>query len=133
MPAQLKKIYGDKIQSEDLTYLGNITLTKPLRTAKKKMGKKTYKASYFGKQDISSKEDDKVSREFWRLENAYKDVEDKKIIDDVLPYNNYPMPVKKGQVFLIVYTLKDGSRQKVYYRSDGTRWYGMKTTVAFEI
>lgn len=132
MGAQLKGKYGKKIKSEDLTYLANVSMKKPLRIEKKKMGGKTYRASYFGKEDISSWGISAVSRKIWRLENAYKGVKKKKTTGDVLPYSEYPVLVKKGQVFLIEYTMKDGSRQKTCYRSDGTLWMGMKTTVAFE-
>lgn len=38
---------------------------------------------------------------------------------DVLPYNNYPMLIETGQVFIIDYTKKDGSIERMYYRSDG--------------
>ena len=132
MGAQLKRLYGEKIRSEDLTDLASHLLKKPLRTSKKKMGTKTYQASYFGEEDLSSLGNGMRSRKFWRPENAYKDAKGKKLTGEVLTYNNYPMSIEKGQVFLIVYQMEDGSREKVYYRSDGTRWQGMKTTVAFQ-
>lgn len=131
MAEHLKKTYEDRLSSKDLTYLASIIREKPIRIEKKKMGKKTYKASYFGKEDLSMQNTLFVSRKFWRLENAYLDVKKNKTTGDVLPYNNYPMRIKKGQVFLVVYTMWDGSRAKLYYRSDGTSWNGMKTTVQF--
>lgn len=71
---------------------------------------------------------DYASREFWRLENAYEDFRNNPKTGDVLPYNEYPMPVEDGQVFVIDYTKTDGSYFRTYYRSDGLIWEDMPST-----
>ena len=50
---------------------------------------------------------------------------------DVLPYNNYPIPIEAGQVFAIDYNRKDGTSERKYYRSDGEVWNGMDCTTEF--
>ena len=49
-----------------------------------------------------------------------------------LPYDNYPIPIEAGQVFVIDYTRKDGTSERKYYRSDeGEQWNGMDCTTEF--
>lgn len=67
------------------------------------------------------------------LEHAYDDFKDHPKTGDVLPYNNYPMKIEEGQVFLVELTKKDGAVIRGYYRSDGNRWEGLLTTEEFEI
>ena len=108
--------------------------TRPLKTDKITVNGKEYEASYFGEVDISSwAPNDYATRGFWRLENAYNDFKDKATTDDVLPYNNYPMGIDEGQVFVIDYTKKDGSVERMYYRSDGLVWEGMTSTNEFKV
>ena len=130
MANQLKQRYGDVIHSEDLTYLANDA--EPSRVDKIAVNGKEYEAPYFGKEDMSWS-DDYAYREFWRLENAYEDFKDKPKTDNDLPYNNYPMQIETGQVFVIDYTKKDGSVERVYYRSDGLVWNGMTSTEEFTL
>ena len=50
----------------------------------------------------------------------------------MLPYDNYPIPIEAGQVFVIDYTRKDGTSERKYYRSDeGEQWNGMDCTTEF--
>jgi hypothetical protein len=100
----------------------------PLRTDKITVNGKEYEASYFGEQVLTGL-DNLVKREFWRLENAYDDLKDKERTDNVLPYTNYPMSIETGQAFVIDYTKKDGSVDRVYSISDGTVWQDMPSTV----
>lgn len=129
MANQLKKHYGDIIYSEDLSYLAKET--EPLKVDTISVHGKDYKASYFGKESLAFK--DFTSREFWRLENAYDDFSDEPTTGDVLPYNNYPIVIETGQVFVIDYTKTDGSITRLYYRSDGGIWQGKPTTVNFAV
>ena len=131
MANQLKEEYGDLIHSVDLGQwlVENI---KPERVDTILVNDNSYEASYFGKQDITGI-GDYVSREFWRLENAYNDFKDKPKTGDVLPYNNYPMAIETGQVFVIDYEKKDGSIERSYQRSDGGVWQGSTTTEEFAI
>ncbi len=128
MANQLKKRYGDAIYSEDLAWLAKEI--EPLRMDTITVNKKDYKASYFGKQDLTGFKD-YACREFWRLENAYDDFKDKKKTGDVLPHDDYPMLIETGQVFVIDYTKTDGSVGRVYYRSDGYVWNGLPSTEGF--
>ena len=86
----------------------------------------------FLKQDTSWNNDYSY-REFWRLENAYDDFKDRSKTGEVLPYSNYPMQIETGQVFVIDYTKKDGAVVRMYYRSDGYVWSGMKSTEEFTV
>ena len=94
---------------------------------------KEYTASYFGKMDLSAIFPDYQYREFWRLENAYNDFKDCPTTGNVLPYNNYPMEIEKGQVFVIEYTKTDGSVIREYHRADGNTWQGSLVTEEFSI
>jgi hypothetical protein len=129
MANQLKKRYGDAVFSEDLAWLAKDI--KPYRTDMITVNKKEYEASYFGKQDLTGFKDFKY-REFWRLENAYDDFKGKPKTGDVLPYDNYPMLIETGQVFVIDYAKTDGSTVRTYYRSDGYVWEGMPSTEEFK-
>lgn len=130
MAKQLKKRYGDNIHSEDLSWLAKDI--EPLRADTITVNQKKYEASYFGKQDLTGFKDF-ASREFWRLEKAYEDFKGNKKIRDVLPYDEYPMLIEEGQVFVIDYTKTDGSVNRAYYRSDGYIWNGLKSTEGFVV
>lgn len=128
MANQLKARYGDAVLSEDLSWIAKDI--EPLRTDTIKVGEKDYEASYFGKQDLTGFKD-YACREFWRLENAYDDFKDNPKNGNVLPYNNYPMLIETGQVFVIDHTKTDGSVARSYYRADGNDWNGMPSTEEF--
>jgi hypothetical protein len=128
MANQLKEAYGNIIYSEDLLWLAKDI--EPTRVDTIVVNAKNYEASYFGKQDLTGFKD-YAYREFWRLENAYNDFKDKSKTGDVLPYDNYPMLIEIEQVFVIDYTLTDGSLVRTYYRSDGNVWDGMPSTEEF--
>lgn len=130
MANQLKKVYGNNIYSEDL--IGLAKDIEPSRVDTIVVNEKKYEASYFGKQDLTGFED-YAHREFWRLENAYNDFKDKSKTGDVLPYDNYPMLIETGQVFVIDYTKTDDSHVRKYYRSDGKVWDNMSSTEEFTV
>lgn len=128
MANQLHKRYGDALHTKDLT-LNN----EAYRTDMIKIGEKEYTALYFGKVDLSKIFPDYQYREFWRIENAYDDFKNNSTTGDMLPYNNYPMEVETGQIFIIDYTKTDGSVVRKYYRSDGNSWQGVPATEEFTI
>lgn len=130
MAKQLKEHYGDIIHSEDLSWLR--AAMEPFRVDTIEVNGKLYEASYFGQQDLTGFKD-YVSREYWRLENAYDTFKDNPKTGDVLPYSNYPMAIETGQVFVIDYTKTDGSVTRTYYRSDGNEWEGQPTTENFTL
>ena len=127
MAAQLTERYGDALRTEDISWMA----WEPQRTDTLTVAGKAYQASCFGEEDISGWSGDCQSRAFWRLEGAYEDFKDCPSTDEVLPYNNYPMPVEAGQVFVLDYTRKDGTVTRFYYRSDGEVWNGMDCTTEF--
>lgn len=131
MANQLHKKYGDALHTEDLTPLA--LNNEAYRTDTIKIGEKEYTALYFGKVDLSAIFPDYQCREFWRLENAYDDFKSNSTTGNVLPYNNYPMEVETGQVFVIEYTKADGSVVREYHRSDGNTWQGSLATEEFSI
>jgi len=128
MANQLKKVYTNNIYSEDLAWLAKEI--EPIREDTITISNKKYTASYFGKEDLTGFKD-YASREFWRLENAYNDFKASSKTGDVLPYDNYPMQIETGQVFVIDYTKTDGSVIRGYYRSDGYVWNGAPSTEEF--
>jgi hypothetical protein len=131
MANQLRERYGEKVHSEDIS--GLALNNEPLKIETISVCEKEYEAFYFGEQDISSFGLDYKKREFWRLGNAYDDFADKPKTGDVLPYNNYPMVIETGQVFVIDYEKTDGSVVRMYYRSDGNEWNEMPATEQFVI
>lgn len=130
MASQLKEVYGDNIHSEDLSSLAKEI--EPYRVDIINVDGKDYEASYFGKQKLTGFKDYSY-REFWRLENAYEDFMDKPKTGDVLPFDNYPMIIETGQVFVIDYTKIDDSVIRKYYRSDGRIWNNKLTTEEFTV
>lgn len=130
MANQLKKRYGNSICSEDLSWIAKEI--EPLRVDTFTINGKRFEASFFGKQNLTGFKD-YLCREFWRLENAYEDFKENKKTGDVLPYDNYPMLIETGQVFVIDCTKTDGSIKRVYYRSDGYVWNGKQSTEEFTV
>lgn len=132
MASQLYAFYGDAIHTEDLSWIGRDIKLEPERMDTITIAEKEYQAAYFGKENITGIKDF-VSREFWRLENAYDDFKDYPKTGNVLPHHNYPMPIETGQVFMLELEKADGSILRVYYRSDEKVWNTMPLTEEFTI
>lgn len=128
MANQLHSIYGKQLFTKSLTYLANDM--NPLRTDIIQINGSDYKALFFGRQNLSGFKDFEY-REFWRLEGAYNDFSKASKTGDVLPYNNYPMKIETGQVFVIDYMKKDSTLIRKYYRSDGRIWNNRPSTEEF--
>lgn len=126
MSAQLRERYGNALHIEELK-----EVTEPLRIETIEMGEKNYQGAYLGRQDLSQMLPDYQYRDFWRLEEAYSDVHLLPKTGDMLPYDNSPTAVESGQVFVIDYTLKDGTVLRKYYRSDGNDWQNRPATEEF--
>lgn len=131
MANQLHKKYGDALHTEDLSPLA--LNHEAYRVDTMEIGEKQYTALYWGKEDLSAIFPDYQYREFWQLENAYDDFKGNHTIGNVLPYNNYPMEIEAGQIFVIEYTKADGSVKREYHRSDGNTWQGYLVTEEFLI
>lgn len=136
MANQLYQKYGERIVSKDLRAAGK-DLTEEAEPAlveeTLEIAGKTYTAVYLGEQDTSTWSDKAVSRKFWRVEDAYADFTAQPKTDDVLPYNNYPVPVQEGQAFALEYILKDGTAEWKYYVADGTVWQEMLSTRGYDV
>lgn len=129
MAKQLAAYYGDKLHCTDLSELPAPTVTEEDFI----VAGKHYTATWLGGEDASVWSQQYQSRIFWRLEGAYADFADAALTGDVLPYNNYPGEVETGQVFAIEMIRSDtGASEWFYYRSDGTTWNGLPTTVGFD-
>ena len=128
MANQLHRHYKDALHTEDLT-----SLNEAYRTDIIIIGEKEYTALYFGQTDLSAVLPEYQCREFWRLENAYDDFKDNATTGNVLPYNNYPMEIETGQIFIIDYTMADGSVVREYHRSSGNTWQGSYVTEEFTV
>ncbi|MCH4888836.1 hypothetical protein EZV73_14670 [Acidaminobacter sp. JC074] len=128
MANQLKEHYGDIISSENLSYMQKDI--DPIRVDVITLEGKLYDASYFGKVErFGQKNIDYI--DFYRIENAYEDFKDHPLNNNVLPYSNYPMLMEQGQVYMIEVFLTDGNVRISYYRSDGTTWNDLETTLEF--
>ncbi len=130
MANQLHEKYEDHISSEDLSSYAK--MTEAIKEETLKVEGVSYKALYYGEQDLTGFKD-LNSRAFWRLEEAYEHFKDSPKTGDFLPYDNYPMQLESGQVFVIEYKKTDGSTIRKYYRSDGNKWNDMLTTEEFTI
>lgn len=131
MAKQLYEYYGERLYIEDLSMLA--LDIGPLDYETITIKGKDYQAAYFGKQDLSVILPNYLYREFWLLENAYNDFKDCSTTGNVLPYHNYLMRIGVGQVYLIQYTLVDGSVQKEIHRSDGNMWQGLEATEEIKV
>ena len=131
MANQLKEYYANILYSEDLSDWAKDI--EPYRVDTINVAGRDYDASYFGKQDLTNFTKDYKYREFWRLENAYNDFKNLAKTQEVLPYNNYPMLIKKEQVFVIDYIKNNNTVERKYYRSDGRIWNESPATEAFII
>ena len=127
MAKQLFDYYGDIIYFENY----NNTQKPPERIDRFTINENEYTAFYYGVQPLNF--NNYVQREFWRIEDAYNDFMYNQKTGDVLPYNNYPLGILAGQVFVIDYTMTDGKIIRSYYRSDGLIWNNQAVTEEFLI
>lgn len=126
MAAQLAAQYGERVHSEDLAELLKSNI--PLDEAEIELNGKSYRAQFFGAQDVSGFSEIYLSRDFWKLENAYADFQNLPRTSDVLPYNNYPTQVELGDVFVIDYTARGGDVVRMLYIACGRDWNGLPVT-----
>lgn len=132
MATQLQARYGEALHSQDLTYLASAAV-EPERIDTLTAAGREYQAAYFGEQDLTNLSPEYRCRRFWRFEDAYSDFADCPTNGDVLPYNNYPMRIEVGNVYLVEYETTSGEIIKRYYRADGNTWQGMPTTEGIEV
>ncbi len=125
MANQLDKLYVNQITSEDLRVL--MRDIDPLRIETIMVSGREYKAYYYGQQDLSWLKG-YAYREFWHLENSYENLKDSIKTGDVLPFDNYPMIIKTGEVYVVDYIKADNSVERKLYIADGRFWNGREST-----
>lgn len=130
MANQLNDIYPSLITSTDLSVL--LKLTEPLRIESLTIEGQVYEAAYLGMDDMSGFKDYKT-REFWRIENAYEDFKDHVLVNNVLPYEQYPVVVKSNEIFAVKMTKTDGSEIFYYYVANDVEYNGKSATQEFEV
>lgn len=141
MAGQLKETYGENLHTafmEDLVGENFPTLSQLEFPAEGEnrtfdLGGKNYLAVCVGWEDVVSLSNGQyLARVFWRLEEGTpEDFKDARIIGTVLPYDNFPVPVEDGQVFVVDYITFTGGTARYYFRADGTIWQGEAVTAAF--
>lgn len=67
------------------------------------------------------------------MENAYDDFAKYERTGDVLPIDNYPVSVSKGDVFVIDYHTRQNTIKRTFYICDGKTWNGRIVTEEFVI
>ncbi len=127
MANQLNKLY-EEVYSENLAYL--VKEIDPIREDSVVIENKTYRASFYGKVERNGmKNIDYI--DFWRIEEAYETFNSHELNGNVLPFNNFPMIMSIGQVYMTDVYYVDGSKKRSYYRSDGNVWNNRETTEEF--
>lgn len=132
MATRLQARYGEALHSQDLTHLATAAV-EPERIDTLTVAGREYQAAYFGEQDLSDALPEYKCRRFWRLENAYADFAACPTNGDMLPYNNYPMLIEVGSVYLVEYETASGEIIPRYYRADGNTWQGKPCTEGIEV
>lgn len=118
MADRLRETFGEDLHTEDLSWLANY-----VETAKLTVNGKEYEADCF-RRDMRGVVEGFDHGDYWRLKDVGEDFKDCPLGEDVLPYYNYPVAVEDGQVFLVEYTLTDGTELRLWYRADGYEWQG---------
>lgn len=132
MATQLQARYGEALHSQDLTYLAGADV-EPERIDTLTVAGREYQAAYFGEQDLTNLFPEYRCRRIWRLEEAGPDFAAYPTNGDILPYNNYPMLIEVGNIYLVEYETTNGEIIKLYYRADGNTWQGMPATEGIEV
>lgn len=111
MIIQLINHYGRIFSITDLTSLALEPESdmEPVGVEEMLVNGKTYTASCFGEQNLTGFKDYK-SRIFWRLEKAYADFSVYPTNGNYLPQSNYPVMLQPGDVWMIEYTMMDGTQ-----------------------
>lgn len=125
MAQQLKSVYGNQLNTEDLSPLAKEI--EPIRIDTITAAHIDYRAYYYGKQDLNGFKGF-LCREFWLLDDAYTAVKDSPKTGDWLPESNYPMKIEAGQVYVIDYTKNDNTKLRLYYISEGKMRNGQLVT-----
>jgi len=102
--------------------------TAPFKVEEVTINGKKYTASFFGEIDLKGCIDEMESGEYWRLENAYDDFKDYRKRSEFLPYDFYPLRIKRGDVFMIIFKMLDGRSKTEFYIFNGRKWQNKPAT-----
>ena len=127
MATLLKERYGERLEIKD------VAMRSYERIDKLVVAGKEYEAYYYGSVDISAWAPEYKYREFWMLKDAYNDFKNAELTGMVLPYNNYPMEIELYQVYVVKYTMADGTTRTTYNISNGNYYEGKLTTEEIKV
>lgn len=131
MASQLYEKYGDAVHSK---YLGSYPFfNKVLHQDKMEVEGQEYSASYFGQIKASNNTPQYKYWDIYRLEDAYEDFKNKPKTGTFKPYQDYPMAVETGQIFVVDYTKQDGTSERHLYRCSGDVWQGELVSVELSL
>jgi len=135
MATTLRERYGDNLYTFDMTHYA---LTRdphdPYRIDIITVAGIDFEAAYFGRDNASFTIADGrtlAGREFWRLENAYDYFRDNPLTGNVMPFDNFPMSIETGQVFVADIHFTDGTTVRQFFRASGHYWNNRPTTQEF--
>lgn len=141
MARQLKEVYGENLHTEymenlalhSVPTLSQLELPAEGETQTFDLGGENYLAICVGWQDLTAATGGQyLARVFWQLEEgSFAGFEDAQPTRSILPYDNFPVPVEYGQVFVVDYIKYTGGTVRCYFRADGTIWQGEAVTAAF--
>jgi len=127
MATALRERYGDALHTFDMTQYA--LMQEPIRMETLTIGGTDFEAAYFGND--GARFNNVIGREFWRLENAYEYFQDNELNGNVLPFDNFPMVVEVGQVYVVDVHFEDGTVMRMFYRASGNYWDNRPTTEEF--
>lgn len=125
MASVLRERYGDQLIIVDMhdVYL----IPEPHRVDTITVGDQEFSAIFFGRNDRPA--GTVVDRKFWLIEDAYEHFRESSLTGQVLPYDNIPMDVKTGQVFVVDFHYADGSVERLYFRASGGYYWQFRPSV----
>ena len=119
--AQLRKNYNyqnkDFIQDYDISNLAD-WMFPPLGIEYFSIKGRTYKATYYGEENVTSWWNGYKTCKTWRIENPDEYLAKLKRKRIYFYYSNFSTTVNQGDVFRLEVTKQDGSKQVLYYRAD---------------
>jgi hypothetical protein len=132
MATILKEHYGDALQTFNMRHY--YFIIEPYRSDTITIDGTEFKVSYFGNDGVrfvNGLGQQIVGREFWRLEDAYEHFKDSHLTGIVLPFDNYPMPIEVGQVFVMDIHFADNTVERQFFRASGHYWNNRPSTQEF--
>ena len=118
--------FGEQIQIRDITPYR-------VRPATITVEGTIFNAQYFGTSGPHDFAIGRVYRSFFRFDDAYEHFSEHERSGDVLPHDNFLMPVGEDEVFLTLFRFMDGTELPLFYRTSQELFYGLPTTVGFAV